>query len=64
MKGWKEKLLSQAGREELIKSIVQAMPTYAMSCFILLETICDEIATMVQKFWWGGKKDTAICLKK
>lgn len=34
VQGWKEKLLSQVGREVLIKSIVQAIPTFAMSCFL------------------------------
>lgn len=33
--GWKEKLLSQVGREILIKVVVQALPTYIMSCFKL-----------------------------
>jgi hypothetical protein len=38
LKGWKEKLISQAGREILIKSVAQTLPTYAMNCFVYLIT--------------------------
>ena len=53
LKGWKEKLLSQAGREILIKAIIQAISTYTMSCFKLLKCLIKDIETLIRKFWWG-----------
>ena len=57
IQGWKEKLLSQAGREVLIKSVVQAIPTYMMSCFKLPLGLCLEIESLIRKFWCGQKGD-------
>ena len=48
--GWKEKILSQAGREVLLKVVVQAIPTYSMSCFKLPIILCHEIEAMIRKF--------------
>ena len=31
--GWKEKYISKAGREILIKTVTQAIPTYTMGIF-------------------------------
>ncbi|XP_057432687.1 uncharacterized protein LOC130725479 [Lotus japonicus] len=54
LKGWKESTLSRAGREVLIKSVVQAIPSYVMSCFILPDSVCADIERMVSRFYWGG----------
>ena len=54
--GWKEKLLSNAGKEILIKAVAQKVPAYTMSCFKLPNTLCDELTGMVKQFWWGQKK--------
>ena len=50
---WKGKLLSNVGREILIKAVAQVTPTYTMSCFKLPDSLCQELNTMVSSFWWG-----------
>lgn len=55
--GWKGELLSRAGREILIKAVAQATPTYTMSCFKLLDSLCMDLNSMVRNFWWGQKEN-------
>ena len=55
--GWKEKLLSNAGKEVLVKAVAQAVPSYTMSCFKLPNRLCDEMTGMVRQFWWGQVKN-------
>ena len=55
LQGWKEKLLSQASREILLKAVVQAIPTFAMSCFKLPVGLCHEVEALIHKFFWGQK---------
>lgn len=43
---WKEKLLSKAGKEILIKGVAQAIPNYTMSFFKLHDSICDELSSV------------------
>lgn len=52
--GWKEKLLSQAGKEIFIKSIAQAIPIYTMSVFKLPDSY-DDLTRMIHRFWWCQK---------
>jgi hypothetical protein len=53
IQGWKEKMLSKAGKDVLIKVVAQSIPTYAMSCFDLTKTLCDDIGMMLARFWWS-----------
>lgn len=52
---WKEKLLSNAGKEILIKAVAQAVPSYTMSYFRLPTILCNELMRMVRQFWWGQR---------
>jgi hypothetical protein len=55
--GWKEKFLSQAGKEIMLKAVIQAIPIYSMSVFLLPKTLCHDINSMMSKFWWGHKEN-------
>ncbi|XP_021722000.1 uncharacterized protein LOC110689525 [Chenopodium quinoa] len=54
MQGWKEKLLSQAGKEVLIKAVAQAISTYMMGLFHIPDSLIDEIHAMIARF--GGDR--------
>ena len=48
IEGWKERLLSRAGKEVLLKAVVQVIPIYMMSIF----KISDGIKSMMAWFQW------------
>jgi hypothetical protein len=55
--GWKAKLLSQAARTTLLKSVANAIPTYLMSLFLIPKSFCLEITVIMRKFWWDFPQD-------
>ncbi|KAA3455485.1 reverse transcriptase [Gossypium australe] len=64
IKGWSNRLLSQGGKEVFIKSVLQAIPTYSMSCFLLPRTFYEELERIIANFWWQkayGKKGIHWC---
>jgi hypothetical protein len=56
IQGWKEKMLSWAGKEILIKAVAQAIPTFAMGCFDVTKSICNQISTMICRYWWSQRE--------
>ncbi|CAK8577706.1 unnamed protein product [Lathyrus sativus] len=51
---WRGRALSKAGKEVMIKLVLQAIPSYVMSLFILPDAVCNDIEKMLNSFWWGG----------
>ena len=57
IQGWKEKLLSKAGKEVLIKTVAQSIPTYTMGVFQLPMKLCNKLNMLCAWFWWGQSGD-------
>ncbi|XP_027086733.2 uncharacterized protein [Coffea arabica] len=61
IQGWNEQWLSKGGKEVLLKAVVQAIPTYSMSCFKFPDSLLMDIQSMMSNFWWGdGNKARPI----
>ncbi|XP_019158935.1 PREDICTED: uncharacterized protein LOC109155745 [Ipomoea nil] len=50
---WNKRILSKAGKEVLLKSVAQAMPTYTMSIYLLPTTLCASLERLMNRYWWG-----------
>ena len=57
MQGWSERLFVCAGRETLLKSIIQAIPTFSMSVFLLTKKVCKTLTSCMAKYWWSSSLD-------
>ncbi|XP_019170994.1 PREDICTED: uncharacterized protein LOC109166499 [Ipomoea nil] len=55
---WNKRLLSMAGKEILLKSVAQAMPTYTMSIFLLPISLCASLERLMNRYWW--EKSTTV----
>ncbi|KAG7941873.1 hypothetical protein I3843_16G069700 [Carya illinoinensis] len=54
---WKNSFLSSAGREVLIKAVLQSIPTYTMNVFRFPRKLSQELNSMLARFWWNGNKE-------
>ncbi|XP_019168841.1 PREDICTED: uncharacterized protein LOC109164747 [Ipomoea nil] len=58
---WNKRLLTKAGKEVLLKSVAQAMPTYTMSIYLLSTTLRVSLERLMNRYWWGqGGNDGSI----
>ncbi|CAK8578971.1 unnamed protein product [Lathyrus sativus] len=44
-------------KEVMIKSILQDIPSYVTSVFVILDGIVIFIEKMMNSFWWGGSSN-------
>lgn len=66
IRSWTNRFLSKAGREILLKNVIQAIPTYAMSVFLLPLEMGREIERIMNGYWWGceGERSNDIRWKR
>ncbi|KAL8114965.1 hypothetical protein AgCh_021696 [Apium graveolens] len=62
IRSWEEGFISRSGKEVLIKNVAQALPSYAMSVFLLPQGITNDMERMLARYWWRSKpkQDTGI----
>lgn len=48
----------RAGKDILIKSVHQAVPTYAMSVFKIPKGCCGDLSKLYARFWWGSSAES------
>uniref|UniRef100_A0A803QQ56 Reverse transcriptase domain-containing protein n=1 Tax=Cannabis sativa TaxID=3483 RepID=A0A803QQ56_CANSA len=56
LQSWEGKFLSRVGKEVLVKTVAQALPSYAMSALLLPKEISCSIESMMESYWWQSNK--------
>lgn len=51
VQSWKHKFLTKAGKEVLLKNVIQAIPLHVMSVFLLPSEMVNEIERVMNAFW-------------
>lgn len=46
--------LNHAGKEVLIKSVLQLITMYTFMCFKVPRFVCSTLNSVIGKFWWGN----------
>lgn len=48
---WNGLMLSRGGKEVLLKTVVQAIPSFAMSIFLFPEGLIKVLESLINRFW-------------
>ncbi|KAA3477739.1 reverse transcriptase [Gossypium australe] len=56
LQNWSLQFLSAGGKEVFLKSILKAIPIYAMRCFKFPISVFRDLENIMSKFWWRNSK--------
>ena len=62
IQSWEGRFLSKAGKELLLKTVAQSLPSYAMNVFLLPAGLCSEMEQMMCKYWWRSSSKNNKCI--
>ncbi|KAL9677991.1 hypothetical protein QQ045_015829 [Rhodiola kirilowii] len=62
-RSWQAITLSQGGKHVLIQAVLNAIPQYWFSCFLLPEKVVNKLHSIISDYWWchTGKKRLRRC---
>ncbi|KAL9659592.1 hypothetical protein QQ045_024399 [Rhodiola kirilowii] len=61
IKAKKEEVRSlKAGREVLVKAVIQAIPVYMMSVYQFPKRVISNLSKLIQQFWWAKNGNKGI----
>jgi hypothetical protein len=58
--GWKGKMLSSAGRETLVKSVLTSQPIYHLTVFPAKKCLINQIDRLRRSFLWKGEEPEKV----
>lgn len=50
IEGWEKRFMSKGRKELLLKTVSQALPSYAMSTFLIPKSLCNKMESLMCKF--------------
>ncbi|KAL0657902.1 hypothetical protein Bca4012_078487 [Brassica carinata] len=54
---WSSRHPSSAGKLVMLKSVLSAVPSHAMTCFLLPISLCIRIQSTLTRFWWDSSPE-------
>ena len=57
IQGGSERILACARKEIFLKGVIQAIPTFSMTCFRLTKKLCKSYCSCMGRYWWSSSLD-------